>query len=144
MNTLLRQIASVAVVSAVLIAASSTAPAATLTVTSTADSGDGSLRDAVAAAQNGDTIVFHTKLKNQTITLTGGELVVATDLVIDGRLAPHVTVSGDNASRVFHIDGGATVTIANLTIADGLVVDDRNGTKNRPRSPTWINPFVCW
>src|SRR5262249_10570757 len=30
-----------------------------------------------------------------------------------------LTVSGNNASRVFDIEGGATVTIAGLTVADG-------------------------
>jgi Domain of unknown function (DUF4347) len=41
----------------------------TFTVTSTADSGAGSLRAAIAAAQSGDTIVFNSGLANQTITL---------------------------------------------------------------------------
>src|SRR5262249_34324637 len=46
----------------------------TLTVTNSADSGDGSLRAAIAAAQSGDQIVFDTTLKGQMITLTGGPL----------------------------------------------------------------------
>ena len=46
--------------------------AATLTVTTTADSGPGSLRAAIAAASDGDTIQFDAALNGQTITLTSG------------------------------------------------------------------------
>src|SRR5262245_24647173 len=45
----------------------------TWTVTSPADSGDGSLRAMIAAAQDGDQIVFHPSLQGQTITLTSGQ-----------------------------------------------------------------------
>src|SRR6266849_2582167 len=55
----------------------------TLTVTNPADSGDGSLRAAIAAAQNGDQIVFDTSLKGQTITLTGGPLAITQSLDIE-------------------------------------------------------------
>src|SRR6516162_8242272 len=56
----------------------------TLTVTSTADSGPGTLRADIAAAQPGDTIVFSPSLAGQTITLTSGELVVNKSLTIQG------------------------------------------------------------
>ena len=51
-------------------------------VTSTADSGDGSLRTVIAAAQDGDQIVFDPSLHGQTITLTSGELAVSTVSVL--------------------------------------------------------------
>ena len=54
-----------------------------LTVTSTADSGAGSLRDAILAAAPGDTIDF--SLPNpSTIFLDTGSLVIANDLTISG------------------------------------------------------------
>ena len=50
----------------------------TLTVVNTADSGPGSLRATIAGAAAGDTIVFNHALAGQTITLTSGELTIAT------------------------------------------------------------------
>src|SRR5207244_3947640 len=48
-----------------------------------------------------------------------GELVIGkTNLTIIGRTAAGITVSGNNASRVFHTTRG-TVAICNLTIANG-------------------------
>jgi hypothetical protein len=94
----------------------------TLTVTSPADSGDGSLRAVIAAAQNGDQIVFDTSLHGQTITLTSGELAITKDLDIEGPGADQLAISGNRADRIFDISGGATVTIAGLTITDGFTV----------------------
>jgi hypothetical protein len=45
-----------------------------LTVTNTNDSGNGSLRTEVVAAQSGNTIVFSPKLYGKTITLTSGPI----------------------------------------------------------------------
>src|SRR5262245_49313922 len=56
----------------------------TLTVLNNADSGPGSLRERIAAASSGDTIVFDAALKNQTITLTSGELKIDKSLDIEG------------------------------------------------------------
>ena len=96
----------------------------TLTVTNLGDtgvSGDGSLRGEIAAAANGDQIVFARSLDGQTITLNGdnGPLVLNKDLTIRGPGAARLTISGNNATEVFSIDAGATDTITGLTIADG-------------------------
>src|SRR6516162_1492191 len=57
----------------------------TLTVTSTADSGPGTLRAEIAAANPGDTIVFALppSPNSQTITLSSGELLLNKSLTID-------------------------------------------------------------
>src|SRR5438309_11658087 len=68
----------------------------TLTVTNNNDSGSGSLRAEIAAAQSGDTIHFAGKLANQTITLTRGELVINKSLDVEWQGAGTVTVSGHN------------------------------------------------
>jgi hypothetical protein len=99
----------------------------TWTVTSPADSGDGSLREAIAAAQNGDQIVFDDSLRGQTITLTSGQLAVTKSLDIEGPRADQLAVSGGHASRIFSLSGGVTVTIGGLTITDGRVFGDRGG-----------------
>lgn len=95
----------------------------TLTVTNNLDTGalgDGSLRGEIAAAQSGDTINFAPSLRGQTITLIGGELAITRNLDIEGPGAKQLTVSGNHASRVFDISGGVTVTIAGMTMTDGL------------------------
>ncbi|HEX8846812.1 MAG TPA: choice-of-anchor Q domain-containing protein, partial [Pyrinomonadaceae bacterium] len=93
-------------------------------VTSTADSGAGSLREAIATACVGSTITFDTAgtfSTPQTITLTTGELLITKNLTFDGpnSAANRVTISGGDASRVFNIQAGKTVTIKDLTITDG-------------------------
>ena len=92
----------------------------TLTVLNDADSGSGSLRDTIAAASSGDTINFDPSLRDHTITLTSGELVLNKSLDIEGLGASHLTISGNDASRVFDIIGvGWTVTLADLAIVHG-------------------------
>ena len=55
--------------------------ATTITVTNTNDSGPGSLRQALANANNGDTINFAV---TRTIFLTSGELLVDKTVTISG------------------------------------------------------------
>jgi hypothetical protein len=104
----------------------------TFTVNDLADSGPGSLRAAVAAADvtaGADLITFAPKLHG-TITLTSGPLdlsAVPASLTIEGPAENELTLSGNNASRVFDISTGATVAIDNLTITDGKVVADNGG-----------------
>jgi hypothetical protein len=93
----------------------------TLTVTNPADSGDGSLRAVIATAQSGDQIVFDTSLKGQTIALTSGPLAITQSIDIEGPGAGQLAISGNHASRVFAVSGVVTVTIAGLTISDGMV-----------------------
>ncbi len=73
---------------------------ATLTVTTTADSGAGSLRDTIAAASAGDTIQFAPALNGQTITLTTAKIVIDKNLVIDGPGASQLTVRRSTAGAL--------------------------------------------
>lgn len=94
--------------------------AATLTVTTAADSGPGSLRDAIAAATDGDTIQFDPALNGQTIGLTSGEIAIAKNITISGPGTNLLTVARSSGTfRIFHITPGHTVTIADLTISGG-------------------------
>jgi hypothetical protein len=106
---------------------------ATFTVTNTANSGAGSLREIIANAQSGDTIKFASSLANKKIVLTSGEISVLKAVTIDGSDAPNLTISGNNQSRVFNIGdrpNRINVTIKNLTFANGRAVagtlDDKN------------------
>jgi hypothetical protein len=95
------------------------ARAATITVSNTNDSGPGSLRQALADANDGDTINFDSSLNGQTITLTSGELNVDKDVTITGPGANHLAVDGNAQSRVFYINPGKTVTVSGLTVENG-------------------------
>jgi len=77
-----------------------------------------------AAGIGNDTIVFELGAPSATITLSSqlGALPTASDprgLTIDGGSASAVTVSGGNAVRVFEVDTGDRLALANLTVANG-------------------------
>ena len=91
------------------------------------DAGAGSLRAAIGSAAPGDTIKFDTTLFGQTIHLTTGELDVAHNLTIAGLGVGLLTVSGNDASRVFHVGTGATATVNGLTISHGMNADGAGG-----------------
>lgn len=93
----------------------------TLTVTNNLDNWSaGSLREEIAVAQSGDTIVFDRSLKGQTITLNGsiGELYIDKSLDIEGLGAKNLAISG-SYSRVFEVAANAQVTLAGMTIENG-------------------------
>jgi predicted outer membrane repeat protein len=103
-----------------------------ITVTSTADSGQGSLREAIAQAKAGDTIRFAPSLANQTILVTSRQLQIDKNLTIDGASAPNLKISGNKSNRVFFVSEagsngtkGGKFTLKNLTIADGFIANDR-------------------
>ena len=79
-----------------------------------------SLREAIDEAVPGENITFAPSLGGGTITLGGSELLVDTDITIDGSaLAAGITISGNNASTVFHIASGSVATLSSLTITGG-------------------------
>lgn len=97
----------------------------TLTVTNTADSGPGSLRQAIADANSGDTIQFAPALNGQTISLTSAELAIDKNINISGPGPDQLTVRrsstvGTPQFRIFHIMPDRVVTLGGLTITNGL------------------------
>lgn len=99
--------------------ASARMTAATYTVTSKLDSGDGSLRQAILLANNNpgpDIVDFAI---TGTITLTSGELAITDALTIIGPGAGKLTINGNYASRVFDIES-TTVSMSGLTITNGV------------------------
>ncbi len=92
-------------------------------------SGENTLREAVTYAGTGDTITFDAGLTGGTIILGGTQLELTKTLNIEGNVP--ITVSGNNASRVFNIGSGALVTLTGLTIQDGNVVGNGGGIYNK-------------
>src|SRR4029077_3150115 len=86
-------------------------------VTNTNDNGQGSLRQALADAQNGDTIDATTI--PGVIILTSGQLLVDKSVTINGAGSDALAVDGNATSRVFQIDSSKTVSISGLTIRNG-------------------------
>jgi hypothetical protein len=65
-----------------------------------------------------DQVVFDPALDGKTITLTGGELVLSAPVDLDASNLSNLTISGNQASRVFDIRS-TTVFMENLTITQG-------------------------
>ena len=103
----------------VLVAPAPVARAATLIVTNNADSGTGSLRNAIAAASNGDLITFD---NDYTITLASQLEIINKAVTITGA-GHHITISGNNAVRVFYVGDGihqsGNLTLDHLNIVHG-------------------------
>jgi hypothetical protein len=95
-----------------------------ITVTAAADSGPGSLRQAIADACDGGRITF---AGNYTIYLNS-TLEITRRVTVDGETHA-VTVSGDSGGdgtpnvRVFSIGSSGVVTLAHLNIVSGTVSD---------------------
>jgi hypothetical protein len=109
----------------------------TLTVTTPLDEvnpNDGvlSLREAIQQANpatpGGDTIVFANSLNGQTITLNGNELLINKNLTIQGPGASQLAISANHLSRVFDVAANTQVTLAGLTISDGIAVGGPHGS----------------
>jgi CSLREA domain-containing protein len=99
-------------------------------VTSTADSGAGSLRQVIADACDGDTITFNIAGGGPHTILLSTELVLNKNLNIDNTGGEIITVSGGGGTRVFKINSGKTVTLTGFTVTGGSVVGSGGGILN--------------
>ena len=93
-------------------------PLQSIIVTSSLNSGPGSLRWAIANLQAGGMISFSDDV--HLIPLTSGALVITKTITINGPGSDQLVVNGLKRDRVFDIEPGAEVVINGLTIADGL------------------------
>src|SRR5262249_19239636 len=96
-----------------------------IVVTNTNDNGPGSLRDALAIAQDSDTIDA-TGISG-TILLTSGELQINHSVTISAPGADRLAVDGNAQSRVFYVDSGKTVPVSGVRIRNGHVTSMYGG-----------------
>src|SRR6476469_7129684 len=124
-NRLIRRTTRFAIAVLLLAAITMSAHAATITVTNTNDSGPGSLRQALANANNGDRINFAV---TGTITLTSGGLGITKNVTISGPGANQLAVNGNQALFVFGVFPQRTVNISGLRIRNAQVGVYNQGT----------------
>lgn len=92
----------------------------TFTVTSLADSGSGSLRQAILDANSAagdDEIIFQSGL-NGTISLSSGQMTISETVEITGHGAANSIIDAQGGSRIFEITSGI-VSLNGLTLQNG-------------------------
>jgi hypothetical protein len=103
------------------------------TVSNLADSGSGSLRQAIlsANAQGGINSIQFANFLVGTISLTSGPLTITSPVAIYSFGADRVTVNGDNAGRVFVVNANASLSGLEITggngagvLGGGIIVED--------------------
>ena len=140
------------------------ARATSITVTSTDDSGPGSLRQALADANDGDVIDFDPSLNGQAIRLTTPALVIDDSISITGPGPDLLAVCRGNNDcfssfdtqragskgphrpqgiglGIFHVMPGHVVSIAGLTISYG---HDTGGGIFNDQSSVSVNNCIIW
>src|SRR6266850_1733324 len=103
----------------------------TFQVTTTADSGPSSLRDAMTNAifAGGGTIVF-TNVAG-TISLQSNLPSISGTLTILGNGPEHVTINGNQTYRIFNVLGGATCNVSGLAMQGGYALTNDPPTTSR-------------
>jgi hypothetical protein len=117
-------VAGAVIALALLVSAQAASGADRITVTTTDDSGPGSLRQAIADANPGDTI----KIPPGRFKLSTGQLLVDVRVRIKGAGARKTVIDGNDAGRLFAINGsGSGTVISRVTIQDGNAGQDDGG-----------------
>ena len=134
------------IVTALLLAAAAgSGLAANITVSTTADAGDGSLRAAVEKAGPEDIVIFDIPARGPgydaasgkwAITLTNGEIKVSRTLVVKG--GGKIILDGNNTSRILSYDSSYNnnndaLTLDGLTFRNGRSANDGGAVQMRGR-----------
>jgi hypothetical protein len=116
-------------VAAILINATLSLPAATMTVSNLNDSGAGTLRQLVGTSNAGDTIVVPSG-----ILILNSSITIPHSLAIQGPGPGALILDAGGMDRAFVIASGDPVILSGMTITDGFVqgTNGPNGTESSP------------
>ena len=98
-------------------------------VTSTTDSGNGSLRSVATCVNDGEEVLFAPSLNNQTISVTQGQIVADGIWKWMAAAGSNITIQAVGVSRILSIPAGFSAEIQNLkfvggTATNGSVIDN--------------------
>jgi hypothetical protein len=96
-----------------------------LLITTVADTGPGSLRNAVSVANQGAVINFASSLQQQTINLTNGTIVLNKDLQLINANNSQINIQVSGSGPVFQIQNGQNITLRNLRLTGGNGISGR-------------------
>ena len=103
------------------------------------------LRDAIAAAAPGDTILFNLPAPS-IIALTNLELSIQKALTIQGPGSSQLTIHGNDVSHIFAIsdplNDDINVTISNMALAHGRALDTNGGAILNQNATVYLNNLV--
>lgn len=88
-------------------------------VYTTFDSGSGSLRDAIACSNSGDTVRFAYSLFNHSIILESQTLAIDKDINIAANKNFEISIDGSDIARLFEIEINKNVEITGLKLLEG-------------------------
>lgn len=110
----------------------------------TASTGIGSLRNALACAEDGDTIDVLANVMNDTLILEGIGLIVNTDVILSVDPGDNITIDASGVMSAFTIESGHTLTLDGISLIVGSAVDGgaaiNNGTLNIINSMIFPHP----
>jgi len=98
--------------------------AAVIPVTSSADSGMGSLRAAISMAQPGDTIVFDATTNGNPIILSSGQIAISQSVTIIGNGPDNTVLSGNNTNRIFDALNVMSFHLEGIGFMNGFTSDN--------------------
>ena len=88
------------------------ASATTRTVSTTADTGDGSLRQTISVSNNGDKVV----VPAGTYTLASAQIPIAKSIEVEGAGSGSTTIAGSAAHRIFDLQNAGAVKLSKLAL----------------------------
>ena len=95
-------------------------PPTELTVTSAANSGEGSLRDALDRLADGGTITIDPALAGQSLNLSSGPIVITKAVTIDGSGADGFAIDGGAVDRVLIVEATGNATLTGVDLTNGF------------------------
>jgi len=108
------------------------------------DSVENSLRAAVVYNPAGSVITLLPPSIGNSFTLTNGEIVLSNNVTIEGFASADgpIMIDGNNASRIFRIASGASVSLNRLVLANGNCGNDSGGAIHNSGNLTVSNCAV--